>query len=149
MDKVSEKRKNAVGVTEHDFVEPPLERAKGVPLKKLLDKAANLTITEDETATLAARLAKLELELTPAERAEFDDVAGMPVRDIVRGLVDAVDTDVQAQALAGAADPAAALHGILERAVEPIAANPELRQRILELRATHDTGYLEQLLSLV
>jgi type I restriction enzyme R subunit len=129
---------DAVGVTEHDFVEPPLERAKGVPLKKLLDKAANLTITEDETATLAARLAKLELELTPAERAELDDVAGMPVRDIVRGLVDAVDTDVQAQALAGAADPAAALHGILERAVEPIAANPELRQRILELRATHD-----------
>ena len=59
---------DAVGVTEHDFVEPPLNRDKSVSLKKLLDKAAALTLTEDETATLASRLAKLELELTPEER---------------------------------------------------------------------------------
>ena len=75
---------DAVGVTEHDFVDPPLNRDKSVPLKKLLDKAAALTLTEDETATLASRLAKLELELTPEERAELDTVAGTPVRDIVR-----------------------------------------------------------------
>jgi type I restriction enzyme R subunit len=59
---------DAVGVTEHDFVDPPLNRDKAISLKKLLDKAATLTLTEDETATLASRLAKLELELTPAER---------------------------------------------------------------------------------
>ena len=105
---------DAVGVTEHDFVEPPLNRDKGVPLKKLLDKAAALTLTEDETATLASRLAKLELELTPGERDELDGVAGMPVRDIVRGLVDAVDPDVQAQASAGAVDPAAAVQDLLD-----------------------------------
>src|SRR5665811_1842343 len=56
---------DAVGVTEHDFVDPPLNRDKSVPLKKLLDKAAALSLTEDETATLASRLAKLEVELTP------------------------------------------------------------------------------------
>ena len=89
---------DAVGVTEHDFVDPPLNREKGVSLKKLLDKAAALTLTEDETATLASRLAKLELQLTPEERAELDEVAGGPVRDIVRGLVDAVDPDTQAKA---------------------------------------------------
>jgi superfamily II DNA or RNA helicase len=81
---------------------PPLNRDKGISLKKLLDKAATLTLTEDETATLASRLAKLELELTPAERSELDDVAGQPVRDIVRALVDAVDPDTQAKAIAGA-----------------------------------------------
>ncbi|MFZ2167217.1 MAG: DEAD/DEAH box helicase family protein, partial [Propionibacteriaceae bacterium] len=62
---------DAVGVTEHDFVEPPLNRDKSVTHKKLLDKAATLTLTEDETATLASRLAKLELELTDAERKEL------------------------------------------------------------------------------
>ena len=129
---------DAVGVTEHEFVDPPLNREKGVSLKKLLDKAATLTLTEDETATLASRLAKLELELTPDERAELDEVAGRPVRDIVRGLVDAVDPDTQAKALAGATDPDAARRELLERAVEPVAGSPELRTRILELRATHD-----------
>ncbi|WP_207555733.1 DEAD/DEAH box helicase family protein [Intrasporangium flavum] len=129
---------DAVGVTEHDFVEPPLNRDKGVPLKKLLDKAAALSLTEDETATLASRLAKLELELTPGERAELDDVAGAPVRDIVRSLVNAVDPDTQAQVVQDATDPAAALQELLDEAIKPLAANPELRARILELRATHD-----------
>ncbi len=129
---------DAVGVTEHDFVDPPLNRDKGASLKKLLDKAAALTLTEDETATLASRLAKLELELTPDERTELDDVAGSPVRDIVRALVDAVDPDTQARAAEGAADPAVAVQELLDAATRPLAANPELRGRILELRATHD-----------
>src|SRR5680860_1147901 len=42
---------DAIGVTEHEFIEPPLNREKSVSLQKLLEKAANLTITEDETAT--------------------------------------------------------------------------------------------------
>jgi len=116
---------DAIGVTEHPFVEPPLNRQKSVSLKKLLDKAAALTLTEDEAATLASRLAKLELALTDEERQELDEVAGQPVRDIVRALVDAVDPST------GSADA-------IERAIEPIAANPELRNRILELRAAHD-----------
>ncbi|MBC9956444.1 type I restriction-modification enzyme R subunit C-terminal domain-containing protein [Yimella sp. cx-51] len=129
---------DAVGVTEHDFADPPLNREKGVSLKKLLDKAATLSLTEDETATLASRLAKLELDLTPAEREELDDVAGVPVRDIVRGLVDAVDPDTQAEAAAGQSDPESAIQRLLDDATRPLAANPELRGRILELRATHD-----------
>jgi len=129
---------DAVGVTEHDFVEPPLDRDKTVSLKKLLDKAAALSLSEDETATLASRLAALELQLTDAERAELDRVAGMPVRHLVRDLVDAVDPDTQARAVADATDPEPAIQKLLDIAVKPLAANPELRQRILELRATHD-----------
>jgi type I restriction enzyme R subunit len=129
---------DAIGVTEHDFVEPPLNRQKGVALKKLLDKAAALKLSEDEAATLASRLAKLEVELTPAERTELDEVAGQPVRDVIRGLVDAVDPDVQAKASEGASDPIAVIQELIDRAVEPIAANPNLRNRIVELRATHD-----------
>ena len=132
---------DAIGVTEHDYVDAaPLERAKSVALKKLLDKAAALTLTEDETATLASRLAKLELQLTPAERDELDAVAGGPVRDIVRGLVAAVDPDEQAAAVAASPvlAPDAVVQNLLDRAVEPLAANPQLRARILELRASHD-----------
>jgi type I restriction enzyme, R subunit len=129
---------DAVGVTEHDFVDPPLNRVKGVSLKKLLDKAATLSLTEDETATLASRLTKLELQLTPAERDELDAVADIPMRDIVRNLVEAVDPDTHAQLAAEAADPAEAIQDLLTEAIRPIAANPELRQRIIELRATHD-----------
>lgn len=116
---------DAIGVTEHDFVEPPLNRQRTVPLKKLLEKAANLTIAEDEAATLASRLAKLELDLTDAERVELDEVAGQPVREIIRSLVDAVE-------------PSATTPEAIEAALVPIASNPELRNRVLELRAAHD-----------
>ncbi|TMR03376.1 DEAD/DEAH box helicase [Actinomadura soli] len=129
---------DAVGVTEHGFVEPPLNRIKGASLKQLLDKTAALTITEDETATLASRLAALELQLTPDERTELDQVAGASVGELIRELVKAVDPDTQAAATAGASDPAAAVQDLLDAAIEPLAANPELRNRILELRRTHD-----------
>ena len=129
---------DAVGVTEHDFVDPPLNRDKTVSLKKLLEKAATLSLTEADTATLASRLAALELQLTGSERAELDQVAGMSVRQLVRDLVDAVDPDTQAQVLADATDPETAIQELLDSAVKPLASNPELRQRILDLRATHD-----------
>jgi type I restriction enzyme, R subunit len=133
---------DAVGVTEHDFVEPPLNRDKGISLSKLLGKAATFTLTEDETATLASRLAALELQLTPAERDELDTVAGQPVKAIVRTLVDAVDPDHQRTALPGLAEGSPewrdALQQLLDVSVEPLAANPDLRNRILELRRAHD-----------
>jgi len=136
---------DAVGVTEHDYVDAaPLDREKTVPLKRLLEKADTLTITEAEVSTLASRLARLERELTPAESAELDEVAGRPLAQITRGLVAAVDPDRQAQAIAeapmvdGVVDAAAALRQLLEQAVEPLAANPELRNRLLEIRRAHD-----------
>jgi type I restriction enzyme, R subunit len=129
---------DAIGVTEHDFVEPPLNREKSISLQKLLEKAANLTITEDETATLASRLAALEHQLTPEERTELDSVAGGSVRKVVRHLVDAVDPDRQAEAIEGAEDPDAVRQQLIIDAVKPLASNPDLRARILELRRTHD-----------
>jgi len=131
---------DAVGVTEHHFVEPPLNRDKSISLKKLLDRAGTLTITEAETATLASRLAALELQLTPDERTELDTVAGRPMRDVIRGLIDAVDPDNQATALANTlgADRDDVIADLVEKAVEPLAANPELRARIIELRQSHD-----------
>lgn len=132
---------DAVGVTEHDFVDPPLNRDRSISLKQLLDKTALLTITEPETATLASRLSALELQLTDAERVELDALAGTPLRDVIGALVDAVDPDQQATAIQAAgsgADPAAVIGALIDTATAPLASNPELRLRILELRQTHD-----------
>lgn len=132
---------DAVGVTEHDFVEPPLNRVRSVSLEQLLKKTANLTITEDEVATLASRLSALDLQLNPEERAEIEKVAGQPLRQVVRGLVDAIDPDRQAAAIHDArqgSDPGRVVEALVEQAVTPLAANPDLRDRIMELRRTHD-----------
>ena len=131
---------DAVGVTEHPFVEPPLNRDKGISLKKLLDKVANLTITEDEAATLASRLAALELQLSNDERKELDEVAGQPLRQIVRRLVDAVDPDAQYEAISAQPylEEEQVIAKLIDQAIRPLAANPELRARILELRQLHD-----------
>ncbi|MFR4188668.1 MAG: DEAD/DEAH box helicase family protein [Corynebacterium variabile] len=136
---------DAIGVTEHDFVEPPLNRDKSVSLKKLLDKAAALNLTEDETATLASRLAALDRQLTPEERTELDEVAEagpdpMTMHAVVRKLVDAVDAQIQADAIAANPDrdPAVVIEELVEQAIETLAANPELRTRIIELRRLKD-----------
>ncbi|WP_249523194.1 type I restriction endonuclease subunit R [Modestobacter marinus] len=131
---------DAVGVTEHDHVDAtPLERKRSVSLERLLDKAAALTLTEDETSSLASRLAKLELDLTPAERGEPDELAGGSMRSVVQALVAAVDPDEQAKAVAARpSDPEAAVQGLLDDAVRELAARPLLRERIKELRRRHD-----------
>jgi type I restriction enzyme R subunit len=132
---------DAVGVTEHDFVEPPLNRDRGASLDKLLKKAASLTITEPEVATLASRLAALELQLSEGERAELNSLTDIPLKQVVRGLVDAVDPDRQAVAVDSAgpgADATAVVDDLIETAIEPLAANPEMRARILEMRRSHD-----------
>jgi type I restriction enzyme, R subunit len=125
---------DAVGVTEHEYVEPPLNREKSISLKQLLDKAATLTLSEAETATLASRLSALEAQLAPEERTELDEVAGQPLRQLIRGLVDAVDPNTQATHVEAGGD----IQELLDKAIEPIAANPELRTRIIELRRAHD-----------
>lgn len=131
---------DAVGVTEHDHVDAtPLERTRSVSLERLLRKAAALTLTEDETASLASRLAKLELDLTSAERGELNELAGGSMRSVVQGLVAAVDPDEQAKAAAARPDDArAAVQELMDGAVRELASRPLLRERIVELRRRHD-----------
>ena len=142
---------DAVGVTEHDFVDAaPLERMKTVPLKTLLEKAATFTITADETASLASRLARLSRELTPAENAELTELAGTPLQDITQRLVKIADPDALAVVIEnapldkdGKRDTKKAMSDFIEQVITPIASNPQLRQRILEIRSSHDLVFDE------
>ena len=137
---------DAVGVTEHDFVDAaPLERSKSVSLKTLLEKAATFTITADETASLASRLARLSRELTPDENAELTALAGKPLQEITQQLVKIADPDTLAEVVEnapinneGKKDANKAMSELIEKLILPIASNPQLRQRILEIRASHD-----------
>jgi type I restriction enzyme R subunit len=115
---------------------PTAQPRQGGATQEAPRQAANLTITEDETATLASRLAKLE-QLTPEERTELDEVAGGSVRDLVRDLVDAVDPDIRPRRSKVPPTPFRPAVTCSNGSHHP-AANPDLRTRILELRATHD-----------
>jgi type I restriction enzyme R subunit len=140
---------DAVGVTEHPFTDAkPLERTKSVTLQQLFERAATFTITEDETATLAARLARLERELTPKERQEVTELANGPLTGITNQLMTIADDDVLVaieesvpKDANGMPEPkalAVAMREYINTIVTPLAGNAPLRTRLLEIRASHD-----------
>ncbi len=137
---------DAIGVTEHPFVDAaPLDRIKSISLQQLMEKAANFTITVDEVSTLASRLARLDRDLSPKERNELTTLAGVPLTTITSGLValndpDLLDALAQTAPLGpdGLPDMKVLMAEHIQQAVTPLAGNPQLRARLLEIRADHD-----------
>ncbi|MGP2440653.1 type I restriction endonuclease subunit R [Streptomyces sp. JW3] len=142
---------DAVGVTKKPKVDAaPLERHtdKQISLEKLLRKTAANTIEEEEVSTLAARLAKLDIQMTDEERAEIRRLSGgQELTKIVHGMVDAVSADRQLEVREAAEragrDPERAVRDLIEQAVQPLAAQPPLRARLLEMRRAKDILYDE------
>ncbi|MFF0380920.1 DEAD/DEAH box helicase family protein [Streptomyces sp. NPDC004286] len=142
---------DAVGVTKKPKVDAaPLERHtdKQISLEKLLRKTAANTIEEEEVSTLAARLAKLDIQMTDEERSEIQRLSGgMELTKIVHEIVDAVSADRQLEVREAAEragrDPERAVRDLIERAVQPLAAQPPLRARLLEMRRAKDILYDE------
>ncbi len=140
---------DCVGVTDRELGESPsspVERKPDVALPKLLMMAALGTLDEDVASSLAGRLARLDRQIGPVERARLADLAGgHTLRDIAQGLLDATDPDRQEEAARVAFDlpPDAAPTGaqvasvrarLLGEAARPLAANPELRDAIVATR---------------
>jgi type I restriction enzyme R subunit len=135
---------DAVGVTDGELPEAaPLQRhtEQQISLKKLLDKTATLAISTDETATLASRLARLDIQLTEDEQGELSRLAGQPLRALVKDLVDAVDPDRLEDARLSRGERAE--RELILSAVGPLTENPGLRARLLEIRRAHDVTYDE------
>jgi type I restriction enzyme R subunit len=86
---------DAVGVTEHDFIDsPPLDRAPSVPLKALLDHVKAGGADPDYVSTLAARLVRLAHDVTPADAARIQKAAGgKSIEALAQDLVGALDPD--------------------------------------------------------
>ena len=138
---------DAVGVTEaglHDTV--PLERQHGVSFDRLLNLVGLGSADPDVVSSVASRLARLNRRMTAEDRAEVEQVAGVSLDDLVRRITDALDPDRQHEAAAAAAgmdDPtperiAAAARQMITEAMQPIAGNPELRQKLVEVRRSYE-----------
>ena len=139
---------DAVGVTETELQEtPPLDRQPTVPLERLLRQVSFGVRDPDAISAIASRLARLDRRLTDLQRTQLTVLGGgKSPQDIARGIVSALDPDHQleaARAASGVAEPsvddiAAASKALLDEAVAPLAQSPELRERIVEARRTHE-----------
>jgi type I restriction enzyme R subunit len=122
---------DAVGVTETKLIDStPLERKRGVSLAKLLHQARLGHVSEDLVSTLASRIARLDARIAADDRAKVEAVARVSLNDLSHSLVEAIDPDLAIERT-GSDDPDPDLlertkHELLERALFPIASNPEL-----------------------
>jgi type I restriction enzyme R subunit len=120
---------DAVGVTESDLSETvPLDRKPTVPLDKLFKRISYGNRDPEVLSTIAGRLARLDRRLTQADRAEVESLAGRPLQRIAHELVAALDPDV----------PDEEREQRLDAAVAPLAENPELRQRLLDIKRSYE-----------
>lgn len=122
---------DAVGVCERDKTDSrPMDTKKTVPLDKLL-QAVSLGNVEDEVlSSVAARLARLDKDLSPADHAKVLEASGGKcLRELASGIVQALNVDEDTA-------PGAAQAKLVE-AAKPF-ANPELRNLILQLRQKAD-----------
>ncbi|MEX2314661.1 MAG: type I restriction-modification enzyme R subunit C-terminal domain-containing protein, partial [Thermomicrobiales bacterium] len=138
---------DCVGVTEQTLSDsPPLERNPSIPLDKLLLRVAAGSLNPDDLSTLAARLARLDRQLGAPQRATLAELAGgTTLQQIAGGLLDALDPDRQLDAARAAnglpedsepsdAQLAQATARLLREAAKPLAANPALRERIVDIQ---------------
>jgi type I restriction enzyme R subunit len=130
---------DAVGVCERDKTDSrPLEQKPAVPLDKLMEHIA-IGVREPEVlSSLAGRLIRLEKRIEPDVRAEVEKLSGgKSLIDIARGLLDAIDPD-KVESLGGT--DSVSSQEFVKTAIARIAANPDLRNKILEIhRAAEQT----------
>ncbi len=139
---------DAVGVCEGGLVDThPLEKKPSVPFEKLMEAVAFGNREKEVLSSLASRLARLDQQFTQEERKIVEDVAeGKPLSSIARGIVDALDPDNHVQAAkqaTGLAEPPPeaienAAIALLAEAAKPIAANPALRNKLIQLKKAHE-----------
>jgi len=156
---------DAVGVTERELVDTgTVERKRSVPLKGLLDAVAVGAVDDDVLSSLARRLALLNRRLSPSQRQEVSrllDVPAAPERfndlnELANAMLDAVDPDrIAEQAAAYVTGPQAeptpedleaARRQLVQRAVIPLAASPQLRDCLLQREILIDETSTDQVI---
>ena len=120
---------DCVGVCEQDKTDSaPMDVKKSVPFDKLLQAVALGNVEPEVLSSVAARLARLDRELTPAQRDQIITASGgHSLKDLARGLVDALNPDTTADLPPGAAEQ------VMQRAVKPL-CDPALRQLLVTLK---------------
>ena len=139
---------DAVGVTESELGESySLDRHPSVAFDKLLDLVAMGDRQPDTLSSLAGRLARLDRRLSPQDREAIESLAeGATLKSLVSDLLNATDPDAaveRAREATGQDDPpeeavAKAEKELIEAAAKPFAANPKLRQRLIEIHRAYE-----------
>ena len=139
---------DAVGVTETELSDSyTLDRKKTVPFDKLLDLVSMGSRDPDALSSLASRLARLDRQLSAGDREAIESAAdGESLPDLISGLIHATDPDAAleaAQQATGQEEPeeaavAQARQELLESGAQPFAANPELRQLLVEIHRSYE-----------
>ena len=115
---------DAVGIVEQEKVETQsLERKKSVSFEKLMGLVAAGAVDEDVVSSLAGRLIRLNKDLSVSEAKEVYSLAGeggLPA--VIKTMIDEIEKDTPD----------------LEQAVRPLAANPALRNRLIEIKKSHE-----------
>ena len=139
---------DAVGVTEAELSDSySLERKRSVSFESLLDSIAVGNREVEFLSSVASRLTRLDRKLTDQERQTIEVAAnGQTIQDLVGSIVNAIDSDVALEAArvaTGQDDPPhseveKAQKQLIEGAARPLAANPELRQLLVEIHRTYE-----------
>jgi type I restriction enzyme, R subunit len=139
---------DAIGLSEEEMSDThPLERKKNVSFEKLLESVAFGSRDPDILSSIASRLARLDNQLTKEDRELLTEVSGgRPLTDITRSIVEALDPDVQVETArkeTGAAEPTETqvkqvADRLLADAAKPLAANPALRQKIIDVKKSYE-----------
>lgn len=142
---------DAVGVTDVEQQDTvPLERKRSVSLKKLLEKVGFGSADQDDLASIADRLTRIEKNLTSTQRDKLtEEAGGKDLTEIVGELMAAADPDrrqARAEQLAreyhGIDDPTAEqvaeqVPTVLAEAAKTLQGAPKLRQTIVEVQRAH------------
>lgn len=151
---------DAVGLEPEKMQEtPPLERKRNVSLDRLFELVTFGNRDPEVLSSIASRLARLDLQLTPNDRTALNDLAhGQSISAIASEIVAALDPDRQveaARARNNTNDPsdeqiAEASKELLQQAAKPLSTNPALRNLILSVKKSYeqiiDTVNQDQLL---
>ncbi len=139
---------DAVGITDTDLMETltPLDRKPSASLKDLMKMVGFGNCGSEVASTLAGRLARLDRQLPGENREMLAKLAGgVYLGDIARGIVDALDPDLQLEAVkrvGGDAEDEAAVsqmaREMIAQALKPLSSNPELRNAILDARRSFE-----------
>jgi type I restriction enzyme R subunit len=139
---------DAIGIDPNEMNETkPLERTKNVSLEKLMELVAFGSRETDVLSSIASRLARLDRQLTNADKEEIRKISGgQTISGIANKLVSALDPDEQvraAQKATGKDEPppeeiAKAAQVLLTQAAQPIATNARLRQRLVDLKKSFE-----------
>ena len=122
---------DCVGVCERDKTDSrPMDQKKSVPLDALLQAVSLGNVEPEVLSSVAVRLARLDAQLSDAERARVvAQTGGLGLKELSRGIVQALDPreDRSPQEAEAA----------LRSAVKPL-SNPALRTLILTLKASKE-----------